>query len=100
MTTNHTPTPWEIKPNPYASAPEIISANRRIAKVLYEGGSEDREVIANAEFICRAVNNFDNLLSALEKLLEDVEFAQPQIEPGLIGNLQIRKAREALAKAK
>jgi hypothetical protein len=32
-------------------------------------------------------------------LLDDVEYAQPQIEGGLIGNRQIRKAREAIAKA-
>lgn len=40
------------------------------------------------------------LLFALEQLLEDVEYAQPHIKPGLIGNVQIRKAREAIAKAK
>ena len=39
------------------------------------------------------------LLFALEQLLSDVEYAQPQIKPGLIGNIQIRKAREAIEKA-
>jgi hypothetical protein len=34
------------------------------------------------------------LLFALKNLLEDVEYAQPKIKPGLIGNIQIRKARE------
>jgi hypothetical protein len=32
-------------------------------------------------------------LKVLTNLLEDVEYAQPQIKPGLIGNIQIRKAR-------
>jgi hypothetical protein len=40
------------------------------------------------------------LLFALEQLLDDVEYAQPKIKPGLIGNVQIRKAREAISKAK
>ena len=40
------------------------------------------------------------LLEALVNLLEDVEFAQPQIKGGLIGNRQIKKARAAIAEAK
>lgn len=39
------------------------------------------------------------LLKALIDLVEDVEFAQPQIKPGLIGNRQIKKARAAIQKA-
>jgi len=46
----------------------------------------------NARLIAAA----PELLKVLVTLLEDVEFAQPQIEAGLIGNRQIRKARELI----
>lgn len=61
-TSKATPRPWLVKST--HAAPEIIGSGRRIVKVLYEGGSEDREVDANAALIVCAVNNFDALLAA------------------------------------
>ena len=39
----------------------------------------------------------EKLAKALKDLLGDVEYAQPHIEPGLIGNRTIRKAQKAIA---
>ena len=91
----HTPAPWKVQLQPYSSAPRIVSETRQIAKILFDLGSEDAEVMPNARLIAAA----PELLDALIQLVEDVEFAQPKIELGLIGNRQIRAARIAIAKA-
>lgn len=46
----------------------VMAETREIAKVLFHGGSEDREVYANAPFIVRAVNNYAQLVRAAEAL--------------------------------
>jgi hypothetical protein len=58
----HTEGPWAVKDT--HAAPEIIGGGRRIAKILYEGGSEDRQVGANARLIAAA----PDLLKALEEI--------------------------------
>ena len=63
---NHTPGPWWFDGKPGYEAPEIHAAGRRIARVLYHGGSEDNEVDANAQLIAAA----PALLSALEAIVE------------------------------
>jgi len=52
----HKPTrgPWKIEGTPGYAAPEITGDGRRIAKVLYDYGSEDPEVDANARLIAAA----------------------------------------------
>lgn len=69
MTT--TPGPWKIAPDPkhLTASPLIISETRNIAKVLYDGGSEDREVDANARLIASAPKMAE-LLRRAEELLE------------------------------
>jgi len=62
----HTPGPWKVdKVTRYIGAPEIVSDRRRIAKVLYHGGSEDHEVDDNAAYIVQACNAYPALLEAL-----------------------------------
>ncbi len=78
----HTPGPWGINPQSIGGAPEITAPTswigvRRIAKVLYEGGSEDPEVHANAQLIKAAPDLLEACLFAF-KVLSDMttdEFA-------------------------
>jgi len=68
ITMTHTPLPWKIdKVTQYIGAPEIIADRRRIAKVLYHGGSEDREVDDNAAYIVQACNAYPALLEACKE---------------------------------
>jgi hypothetical protein len=66
-----------------------------ITCICGECGGTGLTKIAYARLIAAA----PELLEALRLLLEDVEYAQPQIVSGLIGNRQIRKAKDAIAKA-
>ena len=66
---NYTPGPWRIDGKPGYEAPEIHATNRRIARVLYHLGSEDREVDANARLIAAA----PELLVSLQELMDLVE---------------------------
>ncbi len=78
MKTEHTELPWYLDKNSLlsAAAPVIVSdtcwkgRKREIARVLYHDGSEDPEVIANAEFIVKACNSHEDLLEALHVALE------------------------------
>ena len=63
----HTPLPWKLDLG--LGAPEIVGNSRRIARVLYDPGSEDNEVDYNARFIVRACNSHADLLEALEIVL-------------------------------
>jgi len=65
--------------------------DENLAPIAYVNGWDEASK-QNARIIAAA----PELLAALEALLSDVEFAQPQIETGLIGNRQIRKAREVI----
>ena len=67
----HTQTPWKLDLG--LGAPEIVGNGRRIARVLYEGGSEDNEVEVNAQFIVRACNSHEELVDALTNLLAHPE---------------------------
>jgi hypothetical protein len=101
MNTNHTPGPWKHYKRSSTDPDELHrffigqpeGNNHIIANTVKEYASIDDE--ANARLLAAA----PDLLKALIDLLEDVEFAQPKIESGLIGNRQIRHAREAIAKA-
>ncbi len=61
----HTPGPWKLDLG--LGAPEVVGNNRRIARVLYEGGSEDNEVDANARLIAAA----PDLLGTLRYISKD-----------------------------
>ena len=68
----HTPGPWGLEQTTHAVSPVIMGESpftggpRRIARVLYEVGSEDPEVWANARRIVTAVNSFDALVAACD----------------------------------
>lgn len=72
---SHTPTPWRLEQTAHTTAPVIVGTSpftggeRRIARVLYEVGSEDPEVWDNARKIVAAVNSHDDLLATCEWLL-------------------------------
>lgn len=48
------PGPWYVNANIKHGAPEVINKSRRIAKILYDPGSEDNEVHNNAQLIAMA----------------------------------------------
>ncbi len=74
MTGKPTPTPWRINHRiTDGGAPMIEGCNRWIAKVYFEGGSEDPEVHANAALIVRAVNAHEALVEALEGIHPIIE---------------------------
>jgi hypothetical protein len=58
----HTPGPWRIDPKSLHAAPIVRGSGRVIAKVLYDMGSEDAEVMPNAHLIVAA----PDLLAACE----------------------------------
>lgn len=64
MPREHTPTPWHVGPH-YRS--DVESREGRVAECGLTKG--DRGV-ANAEFICRAVNSHEALVSALRRSLD------------------------------
>ena len=69
----HTQGEWYIDPTTLYAAPEIVTDKRRVAKVLLDGGSEDREVMDNAYLIAaaarlhRALEPFVNLAIELDR---------------------------------
>jgi hypothetical protein len=72
-----------------------FALNGETVAVVYEDTEKFQDWTPNARLIASA----PELLEALIALLGDVEFAQPKIEAGLIGNRQIKKARAAITKA-
>lgn len=68
-----TPGKWKYENSSYA--PEIHNSNRKIAKVLYHMGSEDKEVIPNADFIAHAPEDIEFLLSKIDRLTAEKDAA-------------------------
>lgn len=98
--TAHTPGPWRHDRALSDGGAPMITADRgwmglprRIAKVLYEGGSEDPEVMANA----RLIESATDLYAALSALVEPCECYGREM--GKHGRL-CDQARAALAKAR
>lgn len=60
----HTKGPWRVDGAPGYDAPVIYGNGRPIAKVLYDDGSEDREVDDNAALIAAAPELFARLRNA------------------------------------
>ena len=69
---SHTPTPWKYSKNSL----QITGNNDHgcivvelMMKRIYDNTDEIEEMDANAEFICRAVNNHDALIHVIESLI-------------------------------
>ncbi|KKL66498.1 hypothetical protein LCGC14_2144400 [marine sediment metagenome] len=90
----HTLGPWKLAPDPYRAAPQIIANGRRIAKVFYEGGSEDREVDYNARLIAAA----PELLITAEEMLRALQ-THTVLGRGDYFNAVERQMKQAIAKA-
>jgi len=65
----HTPGPWKVAE--HYGAFRVITASRPVALVLYDGGSEDREVMPNARLIAAA----PELLAACKALVDNLIWA-------------------------
>jgi hypothetical protein len=91
----HTPTPWARYDDGKLAARGWIKSvckgipEQMVAQAIGVGAIEERE--ANAAFIVRAVNSHDDLVKALEAMLE--KHGGLEISPAA------RQARAALAKA-
>lgn len=81
----HSPGDWRLKPNNPYGAPIVETDEREIAKILYHGGSEDREVMDNAR-----------LIIAAPKLLDAAEEAVDWLPIGTV----LDNLRSAIAKAR
>ena len=80
----HTPGPWRIDGRSGYEALEIHAKNRRIAKSLYHGGSEDSETDANARRIVACVNGCEGINpDAVADLLVACKKAAPWIHEAL-----------------
>jgi len=68
----HTPTPWIVvnKIDLHFFGRPIGTCNGKNRWITKE--KSDQENTTNAAFICRAVNNFDGLLSACKRALEEI----------------------------
>ena len=68
---SHTPTPWHRNIKPATKYPVIFAGrNTHIAAISVKSGLSDEEIEANLEFLIRAVNSHDALISALVSLRE------------------------------
>ena len=90
----HTPGPWHVDGRPRHEALEIHSESRRIARSLYEGGSEDNEANANAHLIAAA----PELLEALKELCDMVD-GLFSIDYHAYDSFTTQPARAVIAKA-
>ena len=68
----YTPGPWTTDDRPGYAARTIYSPHRRIALMLYDSGSEDPEVDANAALVAAA----PELLEACKAALFELEHAR------------------------
>ena len=88
----HAPTPWNM---PARMTYTIADAQGRVITSMRTGRDvSPEEAISNAHFIIAAVNAHEELLAALEELLEW------EISMAGLGHPRLHKARAAIAKAK
>ena len=80
---SHTPTPWRFGPNAfgtifiYTVARVEVAPTGFMAPTLICGGDGHRTLTeANAAFIVRAVNSHEALITALEKLEQQLAYGQ------------------------
>lgn len=89
MNTKHTPTPWkaQIETNSNGIVKTFIVGDRYIGEVfnwakpstssyVQENETLNQEAQANAAFIVRAVNNFDQMLDALKDARDRLDYYQ------------------------
>lgn len=104
MSTQHTPGPWTRTPEErfkHDSSAGIKGPNGNYlaAALDFNRTDRDEEVEANAEFIVRACNAHDELLAALEDIIETpVGHTTADCAKDLAACIRI--ARAAIAKAK
>ena len=96
----HTPTPWRADSGPELSAhigPYVYGPdNVPVAYVDYQHVGDGALSNENAAFIVRACNAHDDLVAAVEELLEHLADNDPELS----GSPLCGMARAALAKAK
>jgi hypothetical protein len=95
--TEHTPTPWHRNIPPASKYNTIFSGRNTHVLHLSSSGLDNKEIEANADFIVRAVNAHDDLVAALEAV---IDYEDVMLPAGSYGEEVHNKARAALAKAK
>ena len=87
----HSPTPWHI---PHGMEYTLVDREgRNITNILSGPDYSPTEAISDARFIIQACNAHEDLLAALEELLEW------EISMAGLGHPRLDKARAAIAKA-
>lgn len=88
MKTEHTSIPWLISDYPNGFNLEIIADDGRVCTVHGTSGTAS-ETRANAEFICRASNNHEALVSACQIAIATIERLQRHAPGSAIGTLDV-----------
>lgn len=67
----HTKTPWDYSPDNFPVITRIDDENGLVIDIAYMDlvGLPKKEAEANAQYIVKAVNNFDLMLSALNDIM-------------------------------
>ncbi len=98
MTIKHTPTPWHLRDGATNGEVHVCAPGRTIAVC---DARPPNECEANAEFIVKAVNSYDDMLEALEALVKYVDALNDvSDEGGLTLCDEYDNAVAAIAKAK
>jgi hypothetical protein len=90
-----TPGPWGFLKSTN-SAPDISGNGRRIARVLYHNGSEDSEVISNANFICAARTGWPETIQQLINAEADLATMTMLVDEHLRTVEQLKVNRESV----
>ena len=99
----HTPTPWKLghEQGGWVDIDAPDSNWQSLARAVVEmDGQPYLRGQANAEFIVRAVNNFDALVEALKRLLGATQCCYTGREAEINEREAVSQAREILAKIK
>jgi hypothetical protein len=99
MTQKHTPAPWVLRESTvdvYDGYMLIVGDFGIIAKI--GGNREKSEIKANAEHIVKCVNMHDELVDALEDLVQEIKGSNKQKWYGT--DIDLYEAEQALSKAK
>lgn len=98
--TAHTPTPWKFTTEDAEYGTSIITCSDdgyigEVGAPFVEIAEESK---ANAAFIVRACNSFDDLVAALQGVVSELEAYDAPSDPMHPQNVRLRNARAALAK--
>jgi len=98
MTIKHTATPWKLHAQGDASEYCLLTNDKGwVIAFRINGEFANAQELANAKFIETACNAHDELLEALQEIV-DVTYSDPRLL-NLIGKDRFAKARAAIAKA-